>query len=503
MARNKTVWGKQFLNPKVKQMDLYNFVAFDNDFDTNDRAWVPEVWAAETLAILEENMVIGRLVHTDFSSEVADFGDVVNTRKPGSFTAKRKGVNDEVEVQDATAAKVAVKLDQHVHTSFMIRDSEQSKSFKDLVQQYIQPAAKSLAEHIDRILLGQVYQFLDNSVGDLDAMDAVAGSIHNAKNLVLSVRNEQNKLKVPMDGRVLILTPDSETQALALDLFISAEQVGDEGTALREASLGRKLGYNTFMAQNTPSVIDTGVVDVDDASALAVGDLTFTSDSAAVAGYVAGQYIYFVDGTTATLMDKSPHRITLIAGDVVTFDRPIRVAMPSADNDVYLVPMGAVALAEHTAAGGPTAYAAGYDKEIWVDGTGVPQVGQLVSFNNAATLIDDEYCIIGVEVIAAGTRWAVTLDRPLVDAIADNYTVGYGPGGDYNFAFTRNALALVNRPLALPKTKNADAGVASFNGLSMRVVMTYDGEKQGTLVTMDLLCGVKVLDEDQGAVLIG
>jgi len=482
--------------------NLYSFVAFDNDFDTDDRAWVPEVWAAEALAVLEEKMVIGRLVHTDFNDEIKDFGDTVNTRRPGTFKAKRKGVNDEVDIQDASAVKVPVVLNQHVHTSFMIRDSEQSLSFKDLVSEYISPAALSLARHIDQILLGQVYQFLGNSVGDTDELNATANDAHNAKNLMLQVRNTLNKNKAPEENRNLILTPDSETTALQLDLFLSAERVGDDGTALRTASLGNKLGFETFRSNNCPLVVDTGVVDADDADALPLGDLAFTSDNAAGAGYVAGQYIYFVDGTTATLMDKSPHRITLIAGDVVTFDRPIRVAMPSANNDVYLVPMADVALAEHTAAGGPAAYPAGYDKEIWVDGN-IPQVGQLVSFNNAATLLDAEYCIIDVEVITAGTRWAITLDRPLEDALANNYTVGLGPGGSYNFAFTRNALALVNRPLAAPRARNVESGVASYNGLSMRVTRTYQGKEQGTLVTMDMLCGVKVLDEDQGAVLIG
>ena len=36
----------------------------------------------------------------------------------------------------------------------------------------------------------------------------------------------------------------------------------------------------------------------------------------------------------------------------------------------------------------------------------------------------------------------------------------------------------------------------------MRVVITYDGTAQGHLVTLDMLCGVKVLDEDRGAVMI-
>src|SRR5581483_717623 len=57
-----------------------------------------------------------------------------------------------------------------------------------------------------------------------------------------------------MDNRHMILTPDSEGTLLQLDIFTAANQVGDEGTALREASLGRKLGFNMFMCQNMSSV---------------------------------------------------------------------------------------------------------------------------------------------------------------------------------------------------------------------------------------------------------
>src|SRR5581483_12416140 len=39
-----------------------------------------------------------------------------------------------------------------------------------------------------------------------------------------------------------------------LDAFLQAYSVGDDGTALREASLGRKLGFDMYMCQNTPSV---------------------------------------------------------------------------------------------------------------------------------------------------------------------------------------------------------------------------------------------------------
>jgi len=64
-------------------------------------------------------------------------------------------------------------------------------------------------------------------------------------------------------------------------------------------------------------------------------------------------------------------------------------------------------------------------------------------------------------------------------------------------------LALVSRPLAAAPRGLALSSVASMANVGMRVTITYNGEQQGVLVTVDLLCGIKVLDTDLGAVLIG
>lgn len=135
-----------------------HFVGYDNSLD----AWVPEVWAQETLAILEEQMVIGNLCHRDFNDEISEFGNTVNTRRPNEYIAKRKGVNDDVTVQASSATNIAVVLNQHIHTSFTIKDKEQTLSFQDLIRVYLNPAALSIAQKIDRILMGQVYQYFVN-----------------------------------------------------------------------------------------------------------------------------------------------------------------------------------------------------------------------------------------------------------------------------------------------------------------------------------------------------
>jgi hypothetical protein len=471
--------------PKVSR--LY----FTNDFDTDDRAWNPIVWAQETLAILEENMVIGQLVHTDFSEEIASFGDVVNTRKPGEFEAERKDVNDDVTVQDATAVNVPVKLDQHIHTSFLIRDGEESKSFADLVTQYLGPAGTALARSIDRILLGQVYQFLDNSAGQLGQVSDTV-----VKGYILDTREIMNRNNAWMSGRNLIVAPGTETEMLKLDTFTEANKVGDDGTALREASIGRKLGFDIFMCQNVPD--PTTAVSTLHADELGTGgskgDLIWAVDDGTIC--TAGQYV-IIEG------DLQPFRITAINTNNWTMDRPLRTDIAVGTSDITEFLTNTVDLAGHA---GVTSYPTGYAKRIKIDDdsstTAVPIQGQLVSFSSGATLRSGEYRII--RVILDGSDYYVLLDRPLDAALSDNDIVNYGPNGDYNFAFHRNALSLVSRPLAQPRGgTGALSGVANFNDMSVRVTITYNGTSQGHLVTLDILAGVKVLDEDLGAVMLG
>jgi len=148
-------------------MRLYP-LCYANDND----ALIPELWANESLAILEENMVMANLVHRDFSPLVASYGDVVNTRRPSEFSTKRKAQSDSVVNQDATSTNVQVPLNQHVYVTFTIKDEEASLSFKELISYYMEPAAMQMARGVDRILCGQVFRFFDNAAGKLAGMSA-------------------------------------------------------------------------------------------------------------------------------------------------------------------------------------------------------------------------------------------------------------------------------------------------------------------------------------------
>ncbi len=156
-------------------------------------------------------MVIANLVHRDFENEIRQFGDVVNTRRPGTFQIRRKADGDPLQNQDASATNVKVPLDQWFYTSFTIKDGEASKSFQDLVDIYLRPGMMTIARSVDRAVLGRVHAFLTPAWPTVAPAGASAGwstcPASNSKDYVLEAREQLNINKAPLEGRNLVLAP--------------------------------------------------------------------------------------------------------------------------------------------------------------------------------------------------------------------------------------------------------------------------------------------------------
>lgn len=487
-------WKKRYLSgygPAVQRRKIIPFNLYQGN-DTS--AYRPEVWANEAVRLLWEDMVYAGLVHRDFSPEIANFGETVHTRKPGTFVAKRKQNDlDDVDDQDVTATKIDVVLNQRVYISFVIGDGEKSKSFQDLFKIYLEPAMNGEARLLDQVIAGQVYQFLGNRAGGLGSLTS-----SNGHDYLMDARKVFNDSAVPSEMRWMGLSSPSETLLQKTALFKQAQQIGDQGQALRNALLGHLGGWNTFLSLNTPAVRGATQGTATTTAAAAAAGATSISSTAAI---VTGAY-FTIAG------DMTPLRATTTAGSgpyTIGISRPLLNAVASgAVLQPYasgLINQGSAIAAGDTTLVVTDGYPKGWMKPIVVDGTGVPVVGQLVSFKAVGgTLYTPEYCI--VQVLASGTQ--ILLDRPLDNAVADNDIVDYGPNGDFNFGFRQPAVALVNRSMDIPEEgTGARANRAIFNNMSMRVVMTYDGKKQGTRVTLDSLFGIKPLDTAQGMCLLG
>lgn len=202
----------------------------------------PDIIAREALMVLRNNAVMANLVHRDYSDEfVTGVGDTITIRKPATFEAQE--FTDSIVVQDATEQGVTVTMDKHLDVSFAVTSKQMTMDIRDFSTQLLVPAMQAFADKVDKYLL--------ELHSDVTSRTPATGTIQND---VVDVRSFLTKNAAPLTERRFVYNTDTETNLLKTDLFTNADKVGDSGTALREASLGRKFGMDFYVDQNADSI---------------------------------------------------------------------------------------------------------------------------------------------------------------------------------------------------------------------------------------------------------
>ena len=202
----------------------------------------PNIIAREALMVLRNNAVLANLVYRDYSDDfVAGVGDTISVRKPAKFVAKEFN-NTAIEIQNATETKVDVKMDKLLDVSFAVTSKEMSLSIEDFSAQLLTPAMQAFADKIDSYIIGLADAITTNKVTAAGDDVTVAD--------VVDARAFLTKNAAPLADRRFVYNTAVESALLKTDLFVNASAVGDEGTALREASLGRKFGMDFYVDQN-------------------------------------------------------------------------------------------------------------------------------------------------------------------------------------------------------------------------------------------------------------
>ncbi len=197
--------------------------------------------AREALMILRKNAVMAGLVHRDYSNDfVAGVGDTITIRKPATFTVKDFVEATGIEVQDATESKQTVKMDKFYDVSFAVTSKDLTMNISDFSEQLLVPAMMAFRDKIDAEII-KVAETATHTVTHAEGLIAPAD--------VISARKLLNDGATPLSMRSLVVGTQAEADLLSSELFVSAEKVGStEG--LKEASLGRKFGFDTYVDQN-------------------------------------------------------------------------------------------------------------------------------------------------------------------------------------------------------------------------------------------------------------
>ncbi len=235
----------------------------------------PLLVAREALIVLENNMVLGNLVHRAYNPEFqSGRGGTVVVKRPATFTAT--AFTAHAVAQTVTEGSVAVVLDKHWDVSFDVTTSDLTLNIVDFSEQHIQPAMRAIAQAVDSDIATRMGTAVPGhypvsgtpAVSDIAGLEAVC-----------------NTLKWPQQDRRLVLCPVTKSGYVSLDAFLNADKRGDGGQALRSSEIGRVLGFDTYMDQNMTSVttswISAGTAAITGAWAVAATAGTVTGATAA------------------------------------------------------------------------------------------------------------------------------------------------------------------------------------------------------------------------------
>lgn len=205
----------------------------------------PEIIAKEALLQLRNNAVMSNLVYRDYSSEFAAVGDTITVRKPATFEAKE--YEGTLSVQNASETGVEVKMDKLLDVSFAVTTKEMSLDIEDFSKQLLQPAMMAFADKIDSYLI-------DLEASCTNRVSHASGAIAPAD--IITARKMLVQNAAPLADRRFVCGAVAEADLLGNELFVAADKVGDAGTVLREASLGRKFGMDIYCDQNIAKTTD-------------------------------------------------------------------------------------------------------------------------------------------------------------------------------------------------------------------------------------------------------
>ena len=419
-----------------------------SNFNIANTFMTPDVIAREALLILENNIVSPQVMST---SAVGDFtgakvGDTIRVRRPAFFGVDEFGRTSSsqsttIKIQDAVENSVNLQIEKHFDVSFEVSSKELTLAVDDFNERLLKPAMSALAQKIDEYALSKI--------ADLGGLQGPSTTYAAPATLpeVAAIVEKMNNQMIPMENRKLLVSPSMQSALYAIDAFVRADIRGGAFTSpVQEASLGRFMGLDTMMTQMLPKHSAMG-------SAASTGstDAVYATSAASTEGATS---ININAGPAGTLTLKKGDTLSIDYADGVTRD--------------HVVTNTSIAFGSNAITGVgifPAAYGIGGVAAV---AGGVPEViasGAVVK--NTTTTLN-----------AAGTT---TASSPVT-----SYTMGA--------AFHPSAFQMVFAPQANPMGPGTSSATVNYNGMSLRVLQTYDHQFKRDLISVDCLVGAAVVD---------
>lgn len=401
----------------------------------------PKVYANVMLKLLKNNLVMGRLVTTQFNDKFRKSGDTIYIKRPPEFVVREGQV---AQVQDVIEGEAPISIDKQRGVDIEFSSLEETLSVDQLLKSNIMNAeATALAQEIDSDLMEQVLEF--------PAWAGTPGQTIDSATDFFKAPELMDLLAIPGSDRVGVLSP-SDYWALAGTFTGLYAQTDVAQDALKRARIPILGNVQPYMTQS-------------------IVNLTMGTRAASGAALVNGasQNVTYAsiannDYKQSLIVDGLAAGATIKAGEVFSIADVYSVNPRTKQSTGQLAQF--VVLADVTADGSGNATLS-IANPIIIDG----------AFQNVTA--------------APANNAAITF----MGTASTTYR--------QNAVFHKSSIALVFAKLIQPYSGEASYATDPETGISIRYWRTSDGTNDTHLHRWDVLYGVKNVDRRLGVRLSG
>lgn len=213
----------------------------------------PEKIAATAAVALEEALVVPAIFQREGIDQFKGAkNDAINVKVEGVLPFRTYGFrnNRSTEIQFDTYAEktVQVTFGGDIYSAVQLTDEQNDFDLNGW--------AKLMAKQTEAVGRGLEYQAVDYLLAQ-DYAVTLGGNVagRSLRRTLIRARDVLNKFRIPKEQRTLLVGTDWETELLSDPDLQLASNVGESEavSALREATLGRRYGFNIVVSNELPS----------------------------------------------------------------------------------------------------------------------------------------------------------------------------------------------------------------------------------------------------------
>lgn len=220
----------------------------------------PEKLAATAAVALEESLVVPAVMQREGIEQFRGAkNDAINIKVEGTLPFRTYGWRNDRSVplvfDEYTERTIQISFGGDAYSAVKLTDEQNDMDFGGW--------AKLVSKQTEAVGRGLERAAVDTVVNAPYAV-TIGGSVasRDIRSTLLKAREIMTKFRAPKQNRVLLVGSEWETALLSADNLNLASNVGDEeaASALREATIGRRFGFQIVVADDLPATSAVAMV---------------------------------------------------------------------------------------------------------------------------------------------------------------------------------------------------------------------------------------------------